>query len=797
MLHEGLLLIRREIAEHIELIGGRRDGLCPRRIEEDHRYPISSRRLVSRKTERGSTSFKKSLAMKRIDNRPLLPFEGAIVLKPGCARVGLERGGLQQFRERPRTKKAPCMPYFPPYAAQGTVHHEACDRRTMVRVKSVAPWLLALLQATAIGRGVSPYLPVNLEPEIESQIERVLILADVPVMTRPIAAATVLEALPRAAKIDPSLAARVQRYLLRYTHNRGIAYASVEGAASSGQGASTVDPNRYGMEKDSHWDASAQVYWQPSDYMIVDLGAVAYEGRTNFSGSMVSLGFDFAQLDIGFRPHWFSPMTDSSLLMSTEAPTLPSVTLSNYRPLTRLGLRYEIFAARMSESNRIVLGNDLISGHPSLGGFHLQAEPARGWSISVNRLVQYGGGALGGDSLRRLFSSLFGPTAGHQAAVASQQIGNQAAAITSSLLFPGRVPFSVYFEYGGEDTSRGKSYLLGNSALSAGIHFPRLWRHFDLTLETSEWQNQWYVHSVYLDGLTNYRRVVGHWFGDQRVFGDGVGGRSSMASLGWEPPFGGLVQLRYRTLQNQLYSGINYQRFHDVTLGYSRPWRGVIVGGELDAGRDVFGGNFSRIAGFIRYDEGRGSSADSWAAALSDENEPTMTNGELFIDVGANLNRQNVDLTSAETRVTGPYGSGAHFAVGARRFVSNHSDLGARIEFDNIQGHSLIGVRGLDYRYRFNGPLALSVFIGAARYALATPRIRNLLRRWAAVAQRPAGMGRGRRLPLCRQRRPRSSVAGRPAEHWAAQRQFLQHFQLRVVNQPSFLKVSAPAQLLN
>ena len=118
-----------------------------------------------------------------------------------------------------------------------------------------------------------------------------------------------------------------------------------------------------------HWDASAQVYLQPNDYLLLDAGAVAYEGRTNFSGSLLSLGFDSAQLDIGLRPHWFSPLTDSSMLMSTEAPTMPSVTLSNYRPLTRLGLHYELFIARMSNSNRIVFGNGLTAGHPRLGGF--------------------------------------------------------------------------------------------------------------------------------------------------------------------------------------------------------------------------------------------------------------------------------------------------------------------------------------------------------------------------------------------------------------------------------------------
>src|SRR4030081_1334223 len=132
--------------------------------------------------------------------------------------------------------------------------------KTVKRLRGVAPWLVAGMQVTAFGRGVSPYLPLNLEPEIESQIERVLILADMPVMTRPIAAATVLDALPKARKIDPVLCARVERYLGRFTHTEGIAHASVEGAASTGAGKETVAPNRYGMREDSKWDVSAQGY---------------------------------------------------------------------------------------------------------------------------------------------------------------------------------------------------------------------------------------------------------------------------------------------------------------------------------------------------------------------------------------------------------------------------------------------------------------------------------------------------------------------------------------------------------
>ena len=104
----------------------------------------------------------------------------------------------------------------------------------------------------------------------------------------------------------------------------------------------------------------------------------------------------------------------------------------------------------------------------------------------------------------------------------------------------------MYFQYAGEDNSDGGSYLLGNAALTAGIDFPKIWHHFDLTYEYSEWQNIWYVHNIFLDGMTNNGFVLGNWGADQRRFGDGVGARSQMLRIGWEPPFGGYLEERVR-----------------------------------------------------------------------------------------------------------------------------------------------------------------------------------------------------------------------------------------------------------
>jgi hypothetical protein len=62
-----------------------------------------------------------------------------------------------------------------------------------------------------------------------------------------------------------------------------------------------------------------------------------------------------------------------------------------------------------------------------------------------------------------------------------------------------------------------------------------------------------------------------------------------------------------------------------------------------------------------------------------------------------------------------------HLAIGARRVVAADNDLGVRLEVDKAQGRNLIGLRALDYRYRFDSPIAVGGFAGVARYDLATP----------------------------------------------------------------------------
>lgn len=469
-------------------------------------------------------------------------------------------------------------------------------------LRVVALTLLTCLSLSAHGRGVSPYLPLQISPEIERQIERVLILADKPILTRPIAAAAVLDALPRACERDAALCEQVRNYLRPYMDTWGLTHASL--AVAGGSDSTQTLPNRHGLRTASAYEASAQLYLQPSDYALLNLGFVAYEGDSVPAGSVLSLGFEYAQIDVGFRDHWLSPMTDSAMLLSTEAATTPSATISNYTPLTRFGLRYEMFVAELSESSNIRFGDGFTTGRPKIAGLHLSIEPLPGWSLGFNRLLQFGGGARGGQSFRDIVDAFFRPSEfdnRSEGLTQDQEFGNQAASITSRFLVPGEHPFAVYFEYAGEDTSASSNYHLGNAALSAGVHFPVLWQRFELTVEASEWQNGWYVHGIYNDGLVNEGNVIGHWGADWRVPGDGVGGQSFMARIGWQPATGGFVEGTLRTLDNESYTTASYERAYALNVRYSLPWRDFYFGAELNAGRDVFGKSYSRLGAFIRF----------------------------------------------------------------------------------------------------------------------------------------------------------------------------------------------------
>lgn len=575
-----------------------------------------------------------------------------------------------------------------------------------------------LYSGNAAARGPSPYLPLNLSPEIERQIDRVLLLAGRPVVRRPIAAATVLEALPDACQFDQLLCERVRAYLSVYTDRYGVTHASVEGSATRSSDKTLA--NRRGMGAEDEWSASVAGHFQISDYMLLQLGGIAYPGEAVAAGSWLSVGTQYLQLDVGFREHWWSPMSDSAMLIGTQAEAMPGITVSNYTPISGWRFTYEAFLARMARVNDISFRDRTTSGYPRLAGLNVAIEPVPGWSLGASRILQFAGGERK-RSARDLFNAFFLPSRYDNISddlSSDDQFGNQVAALTSKFVFPTSRPFSVYFEYAGEDGSRKEGWRLGNASLSAGIDIPGLWRRFDLTYEVSDWQNVWYVNGVYPDGTSNNGHVIGHWGADERARRDSVGAQSHSLRIGWTPQFGGVMALHYRTLQNEEYGIRNYEREHDVALRYSRAWNQFIYGAEVNVGRDVFGEDFRRIGAFVRYSPG---ATQQFGGELESLPEQATRHVAVFVDAGINASRLEFDPSNGgRTPISKISTVGPHVGVGVRRAVTSSSDLGVRVEMDDIDGTTAIGVRAIDYRYNLNRKLSVGAFAGAMRFNAAT-----------------------------------------------------------------------------
>ena len=590
-----------------------------------------------------------------------------------------------------------------------------------MKIKAISLQLyraFTLLTIVACGvsnaRGVSPYLPMNLDPSLQASIERVFLLADRPVMTRPIALSQILDSLPAACTIDQDTCLQVRTYLSRFMKDLGISEADLQLSTSSGSSEQTL-PNQHGASINDNLIGNISAFYQPSDYLIFNLGA-SINGELTPNATYLSAGWDIAQLDIGYRDIWLSPFSGHSFLLSTEARTMPSISISNYKPISPINLQYQVSLSTMSKSDHIRYLDDYTSGYPNLAGIRLETEPTSGFSIAVNRLLQYGGGARGSSGgLNGFFGALLDPSHRdntlHPTYSADQEFGNQIASLNFEQILPTNYPTKIYTEYSGDDTLNGSNWKLGNIAASLGITVSNWNNLLDLTLEISEWQNNnWSSHGIYQDGLTNDGNLIGSWFGDQRYAQDNVGGSSYFVQTGWHTKRG-YLQTKYRTLSNQDYGPHIYHRSHEFGLGYSFPYLDNTLNTELLFGSDVFGKKYTRLSATYRL-------GLPYIYSFSAE-QPDNKLTHIFLDYGISQTSPRIvygDDTYGFKPIRGNTERGPHTGLGIRRKISNNYDLGMRLELDRVSGRQLLSLRTIDWRYRFENSIAASLFLGFARY---------------------------------------------------------------------------------
>lgn len=477
-----------------------------------------------------------------------------------------------------------------------------------VRVNVLFLLIVAVTIRPLVGHAGSLYLPIQLAPEIEARIERLFVIARVPIIKRPIPVKHVHLALERAAEKDPVLVETIRLYLKRFENRAGLTHVSLSTAASNG--VAQIMPNTRGIDTESRYIASATAHWAVNDFLALNAGGVIGERADGSKdevaeGTFISLGWDWLQADIGYRSHWWGPFQESDMLLSTQAPAMLGVTLSNIRPikLFHLNMSYEIFLAQMSESDQILSQDRSIhlTGNPRLFGVHISFNPVEGFAIGFNRLFQHGG-ADRDNSLRDLYDAFFNTRGSENIGVDGEDFGNQASSITTRYTLGDTFPFAVYMEYAGEDTSLTSDVHIGNTSLMFGIHLPKLTDQLDLSWETAEWQNAWYASSIYgSDGLRHQNSILGHWGAAQRTTGDAVGASAQSLKLIWDWHAGKSITMKTRHIANKSYSTIQYETGEEISIEYAQASGNFISGLTLIHGENVFGEQYSQLSGFLRW----------------------------------------------------------------------------------------------------------------------------------------------------------------------------------------------------
>ncbi len=462
---------------------------------------------------------------------------------------------------------------------------------------------ITICPVSVFAKGVSPYLPINVSPLVENEVNRLATVAGISNLTRPYSLATIFESMEKIRETHPRLYSRLKASLAPYTKSLSLTQFSATAKAS--QDSQSV-ANQRGTSTDSNLNISFRSQWQADDWLGVYLGGdltrykESYlENQVQPTGSLVALGTDWAQLDIGYKDIWLSPFQGSAQLLSTNAETLPSVSVSNNRQLDTFGIKwnYNAFLAQTSRQDvQFRPGEFSDKDKPLIAGLHFSFQPTDWWSIGASRVFQFAGGdrPVSFGALARAF---FDPRGADNDASVDQESGNQIAAISSKINFDGAVPFSFMVELGGEDTSNNKEYQLGNTSLTAGIYFPYFFSEkLSFNYEYSDWQTGWYTNNVYSEGYINEGIVLGHWaMQPQRERNTSTPGRSHYLETFWQLENDSVLSVELKTSELESTTNVIYQDAWELNLDYSIPWRGHILTIGTYMGEDSFGERFSQV----------------------------------------------------------------------------------------------------------------------------------------------------------------------------------------------------------
>ncbi len=459
--------------------------------------------------------------------------------------------------------------------------------------------VLCLVNVTSFAKGPSPYLPLQVDPLIELELNRLATLAKLPILTKPYHAATVNRYLDKIVDSHPTLYIHITTYLKRYKIDAALTHAAVQINYANIENIAL--PNQRGQMADANYQGSFSGFWQANQYLIINGGGRYYKGgdylRTN---TFVSFGLDILQVDIGYREHWLSPFQEGAILLSTQAKAPLSITISNPTLITDFNIKYEMSIGILDKQDGIRFDRDKppVSGKPALLMMHLSAQPYDWWTIGFNRTLMFGGDEK--VTLSDIWKGIIDPVnsdncggEGTDLQDCSEELGNQQASITNRFdLNWFEMPFSLYYEYAGEDTNNYTNYKLANLANSFGVFFPYLNDTMSLNIEFTTFQSAWYTHHIYSEGYSNDGAKMGHWWGSMKDAKDGVGGEAGSIRFDWQNSNKSQLSMLYRTANFNNSSFVDYQQSHELELKYTQVVDSGFLGLKLYVGRNNYSENF-------------------------------------------------------------------------------------------------------------------------------------------------------------------------------------------------------------
>lgn len=469
-----------------------------------------------------------------------------------------------------------------------------------MKLKTLSTLVFALC---AFGTQAKPtaYLPIAMDAQLEQQIDRMFALTTGSPMSKPYALREIDIALRQLKRIDNRLYDSVRIKLKRYRGSDDISRTGVKFTLSNDKEMSVA--NQRGLTSDEWGQGFFEGIWRPSESTLLQVGL---DYRINSSelvnyNTFFSIAGDNLQLDMGYKEHWFSPFKMSSQLISTNAESSPSISLSFAEPLKNwLNFDFELYYSQLEKVEEGILYQDeWHDGRPKLAGTHISIEPMDGWKLGFNRLMHFGGGPreVGfSDIMKAYFDPSGSDNAGNIENGLDGALGDQLASITSLFTFNWSMPTELYFEYGGEDTQGDNNFSFGNQVHSVGIHLPKLTNNIAMRYEFNDWKTKWYTNDIYKFGNSNSGNIYGHFAADQRDDGEESPAQVHALSIDYFADTQSLWQTKFVVIDNKSEDVDKYVKGMEIQILNSRDWQGKRVETQFTYGKDVYDEKYSYLS---------------------------------------------------------------------------------------------------------------------------------------------------------------------------------------------------------